>query len=92
MKTKVLLAENQEQLEEAIIALQEGKLVAFPTDTVYGLGAHAFNSQSILKLFKAKRRREEMAIPVLIANSQDLDLVADSASEMVRILADRSLL
>ncbi|TFG05552.1 MAG: threonylcarbamoyl-AMP synthase [Promethearchaeota archaeon] len=46
----------------------EGKLVIFPTDTVYGLATDPFNEKAILQLLEAKKRTSEKGLPVLIAN------------------------
>jgi len=64
------------QLDLAARLLREHQLVAFPTDTVYGLGTLTFDGATVLKLYVAKERPPEKAIPILIADSADLDQVA----------------
>jgi len=64
------------QLDLAAQLLREHRLIAFPTDTVYGLGALAFDGSTVLKLYVAKERPPEKAIPILIADIADLDQVA----------------
>ena len=64
------------QLDRAAQLLREHQLVAFPTDTVYGLGTLAFDGSTVLKLYVAKERPPEKAIPILIADIADLDQVA----------------
>ena len=64
------------QLDRAAQLLREHRLVAFPTDTVYGLGTLAFDGLTVLKLYVAKERPPEKAIPILIADIADLDQVA----------------
>ncbi len=64
------------QLDLAVQLLREHRLVAFPTDTVYGLGTLAFDGATVLKLYAAKERPPEKAIPILIADIADLDQVA----------------
>jgi L-threonylcarbamoyladenylate synthase len=64
------------QLDLAARLLREHRLVAFPTDTVYGLGTLAFDGATVLKLYVAKERPPEKAIPILIADIADLDQVA----------------
>lgn len=63
------------QLDLAAQLLREHQLVAFPTDTVYGLGTLAFDGSTVLKLYVAKERPPEKAIPILIADMADLDQV-----------------
>jgi L-threonylcarbamoyladenylate synthase len=64
------------QLNLAAQLLREQRLVAFPTDTVYGLGTLAFDGSTALKLYVAKERPPEKAIPILLADIVDLDRVA----------------
>ncbi len=65
-----------DQIALAAQLLLDHKLVAFPTDTVYGLGTLAFDGPTALKLYAAKDRPPEKAIPVLIADVTDLERVA----------------
>lgn len=69
METK-LLSENE--LNQAIEWIQQGELVAFPTDTVYGLGADATNEAAVQKVFEAKGRPENRPINVLISQPEDV--------------------
>ena len=64
------------QIDLAAQLLREQRLVAFPTDTVYGLGTLAFDGPAVLKLYVAKERPPEKAIPILIADVTDLNIVA----------------
>ncbi len=66
------------QLDLAAQLLRERRLVAFPTDTVYGLGMLAFDGPAVLKLYVAKERPPEKAIPILIADVTDLNIVASN--------------
>ena len=86
MKTEIIPAN---ETGRALEILKSGGLVAFPTDTVYGLGALAFNNQAIESIYKAKDRPVEKAIPVLIADVDDLEMVADEIPNMARIFAAR---
>src|SRR5512147_1588507 len=67
---------NPAQLDLAARMLRGHRLVAFPTDTVYGLGTLAFDGSTVLKLYVAKERPPEKAIPILIADIADLEMVA----------------
>jgi tRNA threonylcarbamoyl adenosine modification protein (Sua5/YciO/YrdC/YwlC family) len=59
-------------IEEAMTVLLNGGVVAFPTDTVYGIGADATNPVAVKKLYQIKQRSTDKAIPVLIHNQQIL--------------------
>lgn len=65
-----------DQITLAAERLHQHQLVAFPTDTVYGLGTLAFDGLTALRLYVAKERPPEKAIPILIADEADLELVA----------------
>ena len=77
------------QLDLAAQLLREQRLVAFPTDTVYGVGTLAFDGATVLKLYVAKERPPEKAIPILIADLADLDQVALNAPPIVYQLMER---
>jgi L-threonylcarbamoyladenylate synthase len=87
MKTVILPANSPEARQQAVNLLQNNGVVAFPTDTVYGLGAMAFNGTAIEELFVVKKRPGEKAIPILLADPASLSLVAAYVPEMVKILA-----
>jgi tRNA threonylcarbamoyl adenosine modification protein (Sua5/YciO/YrdC/YwlC family) len=64
----VFLASDREAaLEAAAKELDAGGIVVFPTDTVYGVGADAFNPEATGRIFAAKQRPRSMALPVLVA-------------------------
>lgn len=65
-------------LREAAVAVRRGELVVLPTDTVYGVGADAFNREAVEGLLRAKGRGRAMPSPVLVAAPDALnDLVTD---------------
>ena len=62
-------------IDEAVAALQDGLLVAVPTDTVYGLAADPFHPGATERIFTAKKRPRDVELPVLVAEvAQALDL------------------
>jgi L-threonylcarbamoyladenylate synthase len=86
MKTHILPAS---ELQNALEILQAGGLVAFPTDTVYGLGSLAFDNTAIKSIYTAKNRPIERAIPILIGDIKDLDQVAINIPKMALTFASR---
>jgi L-threonylcarbamoyladenylate synthase len=78
-----------DQLDDAVALLRAGEVVAFPTDTVYGLGAMPGDEAAVRGLFIAKRRPPEKAIPILIADVDDLLKVAANVSPAGRRLVER---
>jgi L-threonylcarbamoyladenylate synthase len=87
MNTIILPAEDPRALKRAIVVLKSGGLVAFPTDTVYGVGALAFDRIAVDCIYTAKERPVEKAIPVLIGDVKDLAKVAISIPEIALLLA-----
>ena len=81
-------ASFDEELEGAVRLLREGGVAAIPTDTLYGLAAHAFNSDAIERVFAIKERPDGMALPVLLSGTEQLPTVALKAPEAARLLAD----
>lgn len=74
---------------EAIELLKGGSLVAFPTDTVYGVAAHAFLPHAVARLYAAKERPRERAIPLLLSKVEDLPLVARDIPPLAWPLIER---
>jgi L-threonylcarbamoyladenylate synthase len=74
-------------LDRALALLRAGEPIAFPTDTVYGVGAAALDAAAVARLYTVKRRPLTQAIPLLIADDVDLPLVADEVTPTARRLA-----
>jgi tRNA threonylcarbamoyl adenosine modification protein (Sua5/YciO/YrdC/YwlC family) len=74
-------------LADALRAIRGGELIVLPTDTVYGVGADAFNSVAIDALLAAKGRGRDMPVPVLVGNAAALhglvDIVPQAATDLV---------
>ena len=68
--------------------LQDGGVVAVPTDTLYGLAADAFNAEAIERVFAIKERPEGLALPVLLSGPEQLRQVADSVPDRLEAVAD----
>ena len=73
-------------LERAADVLRRGGLVAYPTDTVYGLAALPANDEAVEKLYAAKQRPLDQSTPLLIASPHDLALVAADVPPVARRL------
>lgn len=85
----LLLPANDESIQAALKILRNGGLVAFPTDTVYGVGALAFNGKAVESIYIAKDRPIEKAIPVLIWDKDDMEKVGIDIPEIAYRLASR---
>ena len=81
MKTKLV---KMDALPEAGEIIRAGGLVAFPTETVYGLGADAMNSEAAARIYQAKGRPSDNPLIVHIADMDQLDLVAREVPPLAR--------
>ena len=81
-------SERDEGIAAAAVAVQQGKLVVFPTDTVYGIGADAFDPASVRRLLAAKGRGRDMPPPVLVSAPTTLDALAVGVPSYARALID----
>ena len=79
---------NLGSLVEISRLLTTGEVVAFPTETVYGLGANAFNAEAVNKIFVAKGRPADNPLIVHIADSKMLNLVVKTVPKKAKTLMD----
>ncbi|MBN1689538.1 MAG: threonylcarbamoyl-AMP synthase [Dehalococcoidia bacterium] len=77
------------QVKQAALILREGGIVAYPTDTVYGLGADIYNDLAVKKLFTAKDRPMGLPLPVLIDNIDKLEELVSGQTAFTRSLIKR---
>lgn len=93
MKTKILKIDKYQIddpcVEEAGEVLKAGGLVAFPTETVYGLGADALNEEAARKTYEAKGRPSDNPLIVHIADYEALDFITADRPEQTKELADQ---
>lgn len=78
-----------EDISRAVEVLRDGGIVAFPTDTVYGIGAHGMFPQAVERLYTVKERPRDKAIPLLLPGLDALPEVAADVPEVARVLAAR---
>jgi L-threonylcarbamoyladenylate synthase len=89
MNTQIIPANSPQTIPRALEILRSGGLVAFPTDTVYGVGALAFDGKAIESIYAAKDRPIEKAIPILIAGTEDMEKVGMDIPQSACKLAAR---
>jgi len=80
---------DAQAIAQAAAIIHKGGLVAFPTETVYGLGADAMSEQAVRRIFAAKGRPADNPLIVHISNRAMLDLVAADVSGQAEALIDR---
>lgn len=82
-------SERESAVEAATVAVRNGQLVVFPTDTVYGLAADAFSEEAVRSLLAAKGRGREMPPPVLVSSATTLDALAVGVPAWAKALVER---
>jgi L-threonylcarbamoyladenylate synthase len=86
---KILNGFEAEAIERAVAVLSAGGVVAFPTETVYGLGADTFNSYAVAKIFEIKRRPRFDPLIVHICNKNSVFDIVDNVPLLAARIADR---
>jgi L-threonylcarbamoyladenylate synthase len=89
MHTAILSMDDPSAFEQALALLQQGEVIAFPTDTVYGVGAAGLQAHAVAGLFVVKDRPRTQAIPLLLADAADLRVVCPAVPPMADDLAVR---
>lgn len=89
MRTQVLRAAGSGTIAAALTVLRRGGLVAFPTDTVYGLGALADAEEAVRSIYKVKGRGAENALPILLHSAKELGQLAADVPPQALWLAER---
>ena len=88
MKTKVI-GTTEQDIAEAAQIIKRGGLVAFPTETVYGLGADALDPAAVRSIYKAKGRPHDNPTIVHIAEPEDLGKLTPEVTRDMEILAEK---
>jgi len=76
LTTRILPSTDEKTLEKATGILRAGGLVVFPTDTVYGVAGHAYLIEAVEQIYHVKERPKDKAIPLLLADSEQVQEVA----------------
>jgi len=88
IRTEVISIKEHGVVQKAKRVLESGGVVAFPTDTVYGIGAVYSNPAAVLKLYRAKERPGDKAIPILGADLDAFTEVALGFNQAALLLAE----
>jgi len=79
----------EEQISKGVGILREGGVIAFPTDTIYGLGASVDKIEAVRRIFRIKQRPAGMGLPVLVADKEQLLRVVAEFPPLAACLAER---
>ena len=86
---RIVKADADGALAEAVAVLKGGGVVAYPSDTVYGLGAAAGDARAVERVFAVKDRDTERALSLLLADAADLTSLCAQVPFLARVLAQR---
>ncbi|HFE67387.1 MAG TPA: threonylcarbamoyl-AMP synthase [Chloroflexi bacterium] len=87
--TELIPADAPGAIDRAAAYVRQGRLVALPTDTVYGVGCAAFDEAAIRRLYEVKQRPYHKAIPILLADLEGLTAVATHVPPQAQALIHR---
>ena len=85
----IIKAVTEESISQAAEILKQGGIVAFPTDTVYGLGAICTDEEAVKKIFAAKGRDEGKPLSILVASIEQAEKIALEIPEKARRLMEK---
>jgi L-threonylcarbamoyladenylate synthase len=74
------------EIKKGVTTLKKGGVIAFPTDTVYGLGADAFDATAVERIYEIKNRSRHQQLPLLIADVKQLTALANPIPEIAWFL------
>lgn len=89
IKTRLITSDNMNALKLVAEELKQGRLAAFPTDTVYGVGCQAFDAAAVERLYQVKQRRPDKPIPILVRGPEQLTLIAREITPLAWRLIER---
>ena len=76
-------------ITDAVAALKQGEVVCYPTETFYAVGCNAHDPLAVESVYRTKKRNSSMPLPVIIGSMEQLSLVTDVKSNIVKALAGR---
>jgi len=82
-ETIVLPINHPEAISRAAEIIKSGGVIAFPTDTVYGIGVSAINKNAIDIIYEIKERSKDKAIPILIGDPRELSIISPSLNQRI---------
>ena len=88
-KSDILNIDHSDAIKQAVTLVKSGGLIAFPTDTVYGIGVSAFQAEAIERIYQVKGRSTLKAIPILLGDVEIAEEITPPLSPSVTKLAER---
>jgi len=88
-KPDTLPINHPEAIHRAATLIRSGGLIAFPTDTVYGIGVSAFQTDAVERLYRVKGRSPKKAIPILLGDTEIAEQITTPLSPIVKKLTEK---
>ena len=79
---------NNDELEEVAEIIRNGGVVIFPTETVYGIGGNALNTETIKKIYEVKKRPSSKPLSILVKDKDEIEKYAQITSEIEKKIID----
>ncbi len=83
-------ANRQDIIRKAVSLLKQGRVIIFPTETVYGIGADAFNKKAVAKIFRLKKRLKAQPLQILISNIKTVEKVSSRVTAKTMALMKKN--
>lgn len=80
----------EEDLKRAVAIMKKGGIILYPTDTIWGIGCDATNSDAVKKIYSLKKRAENKAMLVLVSSMDDVEKYVEKIPDMAFSLNDLS--
>lgn len=77
-----------EEINKSLVFLNEGKLILYPTDTIWGIGCDATNEEAVKKIYELKQRQDSKALICLVANQAMLERYVEKVPEVAYDIMD----
>ena len=72
----------QTEIDKVLATLKQGGIILYPTDTIWGIGCDATNTDAIAKIFKLKKRADSKALISLVANEKQLKSITETIPDL----------
>ena len=79
---------DQELIKTAVNALKEGKIILYPTDTVYGIGANIFDPKAVQKVYEIKKRPLNKPLSVCVSKIEDIEKIAYLNKDLKKLISN----
>jgi len=87
-ETRLIKIEELQAFSVATTIIKAGGIIAFPTDTIYGIGVSAFNEEAIEKIYQVKERPKDKALPILIGDTAQITKITPPPGSRVKSIMD----